>query len=200
MSTDRLRPVIVAAALMWLGVVGVGLGKLWGFAQTPGPAAAASESWPAASHIARDEHRPTLVVFAHPQCGCSRATVGELALLMAHAQGRVATRILFYRPSDADPGWERTDLWSSAAAISGVQVTSDEDGAEAMIFGAAVSGQALLYDVEGRLIFSGGITAARGHSGDNAGRSALVSLLTNDIASTTRTPVFGCFLRDAPAP
>ena len=60
----------------------------------------------------------------------------------------------------------------SAAEIPGVEVVSDEDDAQSAAFGAAVSGQTLLYDREGRLIFSGGITAARGHAGDNAGRSA----------------------------
>ena len=52
-------------------------------------------------------------------------------------------------------------------------------------------------DADGRLVFSGGITVARGHSGDNAGRSALAALLTDGTAATTKTAVFGCFLRDA---
>ena len=36
-------------------------------------------------------------------------------------------------------------------------------------FGAETSGQTLLYDRDGRLLFSGGTTGSRGHDGDNAG-------------------------------
>jgi hypothetical protein len=74
---------------------------------------------------------------------------------------------------------------------------TDEDATQAAVFGVAVSGQTLLYDAAGRLIFSGGITDARGHSGDNAGRGALVSLLNGRASTVTRTPVFGCLLRGA---
>ena len=49
----------------------------------------------------------------------------------------------------------------------------DDDGAEARRFGAETSGQTLLYDARGALAFSGGITGARGHAGDNAGRASL---------------------------
>jgi hypothetical protein len=42
------------------------------------------------------------------------------------------------------------------------------------------------------LIFSGGITAARAHPGDNAGRSALVALLNRAPADRAGTNVFGC--------
>jgi hypothetical protein len=57
----------------------------------------------------------------------------------------------------------------------------------------------MLYGSEGNLLFSGGITAARGHEGDNAGRSAIISCLTKSEAERNQTPVFGCslFARDA---
>ena len=50
-------------------------------------------------------------------------------------------------------------------------------GAEANLFGAATSGQTMVYDPGGRLRFSGGITAARGHYGDNVGVSAIARLI-----------------------
>jgi hypothetical protein len=181
--------------MLWLLVIGVGLDRLWAFAQTPGPAATAPGAWPGSSPLVRKNGLPTLVMFLHPQCSCSRASVGELALLMAHTQGRVAAYVIIYRPSDAEPGWEHTDLWTSAAAIPGVHVISDENAAAAAVFSVAVSGQTLLYDAAGQLTFSGGITYARGHSGDNAGRSALLSLVNGHSSTVTRTPVFGCFLR-----
>jgi hypothetical protein len=110
---------------------------------------------------------------------------------MAQAQGRVTAYVLFVKPSGSADDWEKTDLWQSAASIPGVTVVVD-DGAEAQRFHAVTSGQTALYDVEGRLQFSGGITGSRGHSGDNAGRSAIVSLLNTGDAERTKTSVFGC--------
>jgi hypothetical protein len=57
----------------------------------------------------------------------------------------------------------------------------------------------MLYDGNGRLLFSGGITGARGHSGDNAGRSTVLSLLSRDTVDRAETPVFGCSLFDPEA-
>ena len=70
----------------------------------------------------------------------------------------------------------------------------DRDGPVARAFGASTSGQTLLYDAAARLVFNGGITAARGHSGSNDGRDALVALLNAAVPRRRTTPVFGCSL------
>jgi hypothetical protein len=111
---------------------------------------------------------------------------------MAQAQGRVKAYVLFVKPSDFADGWEKTDLLASASAIPDVTVVRDDEGVEAVRFHAATSGQTMLYDARGKLLFSGGITSARGHEGDNAGRAAIVSLLTTDESSESGTPVYGC--------
>jgi hypothetical protein len=116
---------------------------------------------------------------------------------MTRAQDRVTAYVLFLKPPGFPDYWEETDLWRSAAAIPGVKVLRDDAGAEARRFRAATSGQTLLYDADGRLLFSGGITASRGHAGDNAGRSVIVALLTEGQGGQTETPVFGCPLRSA---
>jgi hypothetical protein len=185
---------ILAGLAAWLLTVGVGLTMLWAYAETPGPSATADATWPVAATVARDTRTPVLLLFLHPHCPCSRATIGELARLLARAPTPVTTYALFYRPADAEAGWERTDLWDSAAAIPGVHVMSDERGAQARVFGAVVSGQTLLYNAAGSLLFSGGVTGARGHEGDNPGRTALTAMLTGDRTEMIRTPVFGCYL------
>jgi hypothetical protein len=132
----------------------------------------------------------------HPHCPCSRATIGELAELMTHCQGRLGTTVLVLQPAGMSDAWVHTDLWSSAAAIPGVTVLADGEGREARRFGAATSGQSLLYSTDGRLLFAGGITESRGHSGDNAGRTAIESLVLGPETRATRehaaTPVYGC--------
>ena len=54
-----------------------------------------------------------------PTVCCSRASIGELALLMAHVQGASAKGAVLPPVRRRRP-WEHTDLWGSAAAIPGV--------------------------------------------------------------------------------
>ena len=108
--------------------------------------------------------------------------------------------VLFYKPSEAEPGWERTDTWQAAARIPGVRVAVDPDGAQAARFSAETSGHALLYGPDGRLWFSGGITDGRGHAGESGGRRAIMELLTGEAPHAEGTPVFGCPLSAGPPP
>jgi hypothetical protein len=190
------RLVILTSITLWLLVVGIGLSVLLGYENTPGVAAKPLASWPADSQIQRQPGRATLVMLVHPHCPCSRASIGELAVLMAQSQERLTAYVLFLKPAGFSDDWEKTDLWQSAAGIPGVQPIVDHDGVEARRFHAMTSGQTVLYDAGGRLLFSGGITVARGHAGDNAGRSAIVSLVNAKVAEQAETPVFGCPLFD----
>jgi hypothetical protein len=138
--------------------------------------------------------RPTLLMFIHPRCPCTRASLGELEQLLHDCRGRLAAQVFVYRPQSAAPGWEQTDVYRTAASIPGVELRIDHDGAERDRFGARVSGETLLYDAAGRLRFHGGITAGRGHRGDNAGRDALEACVLSGAASKASAPVFGCTL------
>ena len=44
------------------------------------------------------------------------------------------------------------------------------------------------------LTFSGGITAARGHQGDNDGRRSVLASLAGTATGLPMTPVFGCYI------
>jgi hypothetical protein len=202
MSLKKNRLILLTTFVLWLFAISTGVGILWDYESTPGAAAAAPGRWPVDSRIKRATDGATLIMLAHPHCPCTRASVGELARLMTQARGRVTAYVLFVKPVDFSAGWEQTDLLTSAAAIPGVSVVRDDDGVEAARFHAATSGQTMLYDAEGKLLFSGGITGARGHAGDNAGRTAVVSILTTDEAEQRETPVYGCplFARGADCP
>lgn len=182
------------AALAWLLLVLVGTARLWDYQAAPGTAANAPAKWPSASCIHRVSGLPTLVLFAHPHCPCTRAAIDDLARLVANVPGRVATEVRFLHPRDTAPGWERAELWDRAASIPGVTVASDDGGVEATRFGAATSGQVVLYDADGGLRFAGGITAGRGHEGDTLGARAVVDLIDAGTADRDTTPVFGCHL------
>jgi len=169
-----------------------GVAALIHYDYTPGSAGLTPATWPAASHISRAAGQATLVVVAHPKCPCTRATLQELAALMAERRGAVTARVLFFKPAGAPDDWAHTDSWRTAAAIPGVTVSCDEAGAEAQRFGGETSGDTFLYDATGRLTFHGGITAARGMAGENAGHTALADLLAGQRTPQSRTPVFGC--------
>lgn len=193
MRLNTRQSVLITSCVAWMFMIALGLSLLWGYENAPGPGAAAPQEWPVDSGLNRAADRATLIMLAHPRCPCSRASIGELSRLMAQAQGRVSAYVVFVKPEGASEDWDKTDLWHSAAIIPGVNAVVD-DGNEARRFHALTSGQTVVYDADGHLIFSGGITGSRGHSGDNAGRSSIVSLLNSGRMEQAETPVFGCSL------
>jgi hypothetical protein len=179
----------------WMAALGFGARTLFKYETTPGRVGLVSSNWPAASIVPRQTDKPTLLMIVHPHCPCTRASVGELAQVMAHAVGKVNAFVLFVKPRDAGADWDDTDLRRSAAAIPGVTVLTDENGTEAARFGAETSGHTLVFDREGTLVFSGGITASRGHAGGNPGERAVLAALSRETMTYSRTPVFGCALQ-----
>ena len=178
----------------WIAAVAFGLGFLLRYESTPGRVGVVGASWPAASSIQPSGPNPTLVMLAHPHCPCTRASIGELAQIVADTQGKLNAYVLFTKPPGAGADWDDTELRRSAAAIPGVTVVTDADGTEARRFGAETSGHTLLFDAGGALLFSGGITASRGHAGRNAGERAIIAAVNGKRDDRARTPVFGCSL------
>lgn len=180
-------------AITWIAAVAFGLGSLLQYEHTPGPVGTISQEWPN-TQIERASDRPTLVMLAHPRCPCTIASVDELARTMARLQGKVLAYVLLVKPNESGPDWDDTNLQRTAEAIPGVKVILDPDGVEAGRFGAETSGHTFLFGEDGHLLFSGGITASRGHAGDNAGESAIAALVNHQTPARTRTLVFGCSL------
>jgi hypothetical protein len=192
MSRVRSNLLGLSAGALWLLTVGAGMGIVWDHALQPGKAGTPPLQWPVETRIPRNPHGATIVLFAHPKCPCTRASLGELARILARCDGLATVVAAFVRPEGLPEDWVRTDVWDIAAAIPGVTVLRDDEGVEAARFGAATSGQTVLYDADGRLLFTGGITAARGHAGDNPGHDAIVSWLRVGKADRSESSVFGC--------
>jgi hypothetical protein len=113
---------------------------------------------------------------------------------MAKIPGRVAAYVLMVEPEGMPADWANTGLADRAATVSGVTVVPDAGGREAGRFRALASGLTVLYDREGRRVFSGGITASRGHEGDSFGRRRLLAILDGQPVDRDESPVFGCTL------
>lgn len=170
----------------WLLLVAGSFLCLEGYAATPGQPARPPLLWPPRSGLVQASDRPTLLVFIHPQCPCSRATLANLERLLARAPGRAQVYLLFMRPGGTALQWSHTDLWRRAGQLKSTRLVLDEGNREAGCFQVATSGQVLLYDASGALRFSGGITPARGHEGDSGGGDALLCQL---LAGPKLSPV-----------
>ena len=180
----------------WILIVAGGIVGLAKYKSLPGELAPAPKVWSEESKPVRTPGIATLVMLNHPRCPCTRASIAELGELMSQSHDRLTAYILFVRPTGFSDDWTKTDLWGSASRIPGVHVVIDEGGVEAARFEALTSGQVVLYDGDGRLKFSGGITGARGHIGDNLGLRRVLSLLSGAEPDRTDSPVFGCPLHD----
>ena len=193
MSARRIAvaAALILAALLWTTTIGAMVHAIRRFESTPGRAAEARDSWPAASRIPRAPGEWRLVMLIHPHCSCSRASITELERIIEHSPPSLRTYIVVYRPSDFAKGWEKTDVFTSASRLPRTRIVLDQDGHEARLFRGFTSGQTYLYDGDGKLRFSGGITLLRGHAGFNSGSAEVIEIAKSKSGSGTH-PVFGC--------
>ena len=192
----RCKPTIVPLVTMiWAVLVCAGLYGLWCYAQDPGTQEASPIRWPQASRIPRPQDKPILLLFAHPRCPCTRATLSELERLTARIPGRLETYVIFTGPLQMGHDWPWTDLRRNAESMNGAHVFCDQSGLESELFRARTSGLALLYSNAGLLLFQGGLTPSRGHEGDNDGIAAVQAIVLDEGSAVHQTPVFGCPLQ-----
>jgi len=191
-----LRHIVFVLIGTWLLSIGLGLHALLQYKGTPGNADATPQKWPANQIISPPADKPLLVMFAHPRCACTKASLEQLNILCGRGKGSFDAAILFFEPENPPGAWTKTDLIESARSMPGLRVFFDDGGNVAKRFGVQTSGHTLLYGPQGNLLFSGGITGARGHLGDNRGCDAVLKLVRNESIAPDRakSDVFGCAL------
>jgi hypothetical protein len=180
-----------------LSGIGWGVFAMLSYELTPAELAQAPSKWPEDSSLILASDRSTLLMFLHPACPCSRASLDELSDVARQWQNEVAIRLVFLATSDAQLQTS-SGLCKAAQSMPGVQLLED-DGHETARFGASASGEILLYDAQGDLKYHGGITGARGHRGDNFAKAALVQALSDKKPPSREMPVFGCPLCKRPS-
>lgn len=192
-----MKNILILCAVFWFSAAVGGIAYLAQYENTPVQSNNVyPQIFPPESKFERDANLPTLIFFSHPKCPCTRASLRELSRLMTDVNGKLQVFVVFIKPHGADEDWANTDLRTYAESIPNVQVLIDEDERETKIFNAQVSGLNLLYDKNGNLRFNGGITAGRGHEGDNAGRRAVFEIVTESQSPIIETDAFGCPLHE----
>lgn len=178
--------------VIWAGLVLACLSFLFLYQGRAGRQADAPAVWPGGLQR-RAEF--TLVMFAHPKCPCTRASLAQLErLLQSHSL--LEAQVVFLQPGSSEADFYRGELWEKAGQLPRVTLVRDEGGALCELFATYTSGQALLYDGAGVLRFAGGLTPGRGHEGDSAGLDAVSAFLAAkpDAAAIPPVPVavYGC--------
>lgn len=187
MKSIRLWCVVGA----WLLTVGFGMACLLVYENEPGSEGQVPERWPADTRLPRRPGVASLLMFVHPECPCTRASLTELARLQARIVEPVDIQLIFA----SHPELERVQssaLWQTALGFSGVRLVADDRAAECRRFDARTSGEVMLFDGAGQLRYWGGITGSRGHEGDNYGAAAVVAVFSGRQPERTRGVSFGC--------
>lgn len=191
LSASQFKSVMIFVA--WFLVCALGFIKLIDYETRPGQLGEPPSHWPTHSQLMRSSDKPTLVFFAHPQCPCTQASMTELSKLMAHIEDQINLNIVFYKPEKYDHNWVKTSLYFRAKKLT-ESVTIDVNKQEIHLFKPKTSGQAYLYDRNGSLVYSGGLTASRGHEGDNLGSQRIRDFILKGKDVDKKFLVFGCSL------
>lgn len=137
-----------------------------------------------------------LIMALHPHCPCSRASLGELQRLQGKTGNAARLIVLVYVPE------EQNQVWAEGLSIAQLnrldaEILYDSGGLVCRELGLNTSGETLFYNTRGKLLFSGGITASRGHAGANYGITYIQNALIHQTVDPSETPVFGCSISSA---
>lgn len=125
----------------------------------------------------------------------------RVGVILSQSLRRVTCHAVLLSSKHSHQAWKRSPLKNALALLSEVRQWEDPGGALAHRFRVATSGHVVLYDQNGRLMYSGGITDARGHRGDNPGRAAVIGLVLGTERRPSSHGVFGCpLMASEPSP
>lgn len=192
----RLTLAVVVLALTWGAAVGIGMQRIWAYETTAGSALPSPRQWPGSELVSLQPGKATLIMFVHPRCTCTAASLAEMQTIVAQAARPVAPWVLLLRPAGTGEDWAGASVNELVQRIPNARLLTDSNGVEAARFGAETSGHVVAYDPAGHLLYSGGITGKRGHAGDNVGRRTLLAALNGTAVATAGNPVLGCGFHD----
>lgn len=200
--SQRLRKGFLRHRATFYGVIcAVWIGSaLWGWSALlehtyrPAETADAVTDWPDAAWPTAPSASFQIVVFAHPFCPCTRATLQKLDESLTRLPDETRISVIFVTAGLKPAEVAGSSTVEFARRLPGVEVRFDETGDWAERFHARVSGEVFAFDRQGRRRFHGGVTTGRGHLGDAAGQELLERLALGVTEESSTAPVFGCAL------
>jgi len=194
MRSFFVLPVIV----LWLAALCGGFSAVTRFDVNAGTQKDSPPTWPSQTKLKFDDRTHNLVLSLHPMCSCSNATVTELEQVIAASGNRLKVHALISIPPNSPNEWRSSELVERVRKLPQTEVFLDENCDEAKRYGAATSGDVVLYSTDRQRVFRGGITAARGHAGDSLGKETIIAFVSGKDVESKDTPVFGCRLENEP--
>ena len=187
----RWRTQALAVAIWVILAIG-GLAALTVYSMTGSTPAHAAAQWPANELLALDPARPVLVLFLHPRCPCSSASITELDQVLSRHPGAFRVYAVLTIPPGMDANWEAGRNLEAARMLPDTALVFDRGGALTRRFGARDSGTILAFAPDGARLFAGGVTASRGHQGESLGSLTLQDLARGQTPRVAESPAFGC--------
>lgn len=182
----------MALFVVWALLLAAGAGALSRYEFKGSVPAGLADQWPDNPVVRLDTERPTLLMFLHPRCPCSAASIAQLDRVLTRYPGRFRVCVLIARPAGVPEHWEEGANLEAARRLPDSTLLLDQDGAIAQRYGAVYSGTVQAFGREGNRLFTGGITASRGHEGESLGSLSLLDIGAGETPSVAEMPVFGC--------
>lgn len=191
-SQTAFVSLLLVVYTIWLALLLIGHTIMFEYELTAGPLSNSKRIFPECTSLQLAHSSQNLILFLHPACPCSSATVDEFCQLMRVGKKDAVGTVVFLMPDDKEGEWSLLPIMSRVRKIPNVSILQDANGALAETFGVITSGHLLIYDGRGILNFSGGITGSRGHTGDNQYFAVAKRTIINKNPDFATTPVFGC--------
>lgn len=194
---------VKAASAIWLLAIAVVFGAFAKYHSTAGAGANAPSTLPIHTMCeqpdCKDYH---LLFFVHPGCPCTKASWYELERILPPISTRTHVTAIVVEYLNSIPAEDQTDVVKLIGASKNIDVVFLPENAVRNEFGVTTSGQCLLYNTSDILVFEGGVTPSRNHTGPNKGIEKIMSIagpaghqhLKPQLQTTQRTKVFGCGL------
>ncbi len=141
-------------------------------------------------------NRTCCVLFYHPKCPCTMATVRMLQRRLPAWSPRPHVVAVAWTPDGQGTDWVESSVTRTLRSIPGVEVVPDLGGRICRRYGISTSGHVLVFGPQGDLRFSGGITPWRGHEGPGSAVASFEEAVTQSEPSgeCRYRPVLGCSL------
>lgn len=180
---------------IWLAAMATAWVLLQSHEYTPGESAR-NESAGLGRHfeMLATNREPAVLFFAHPLCPCTKSSFSELKDVLARHPAAKAG-VVFTVPQPADSRWLDAALVRQTSAHPRMEAIIDRGGFIAKAYGAKVSGTAMIFDADGKLLYHGGLTSSRSHEGGGPGEADLDEALSGSLhGKLAEHSVFGCRL------